>query len=284
MKSGTPPVIKLSSPATREFWEVPVLYEDESLLALDKPAGLLSSPDSDDPTRPNLLQLLHTGISEGKAWARERGLSYLMNAHRLDQENSGVILLARSKPVLVTLANAFGSELPKKSYLALVMGSPAEDTFEIDAKLAPHPLKASMIRVDSRHGKKSRTRFEVLERFAGWTLLKCEPLLERTHQIRVHLRHVRLPVAGDELYGGKPLWLSRIKPGYRLKPGHTERPLIGRVALHAERLSLAHPVTGQELTIEAFWPKDLTVAVRYLRKFAALGPPATDAGEADQPL
>jgi 23S rRNA-/tRNA-specific pseudouridylate synthase len=93
-------VIKLSSPATREYWEVPVLFEDESLLALDKPAGLLTSPDRYDPLRPNLMKLLHAGIAAHKPWAREWNLSYLSNAHRLDFETSGVILLAKSKPVL----------------------------------------------------------------------------------------------------------------------------------------------------------------------------------------
>jgi len=100
--------IKLSSQATRDFWEIPILYEDEHLLALDKPSGLLTSPDRDDPNRPNLMKLLHAGIADGKTWAKERGLAYLMNAHRLDVETSGIILLAKSKPVLVELANLFG--------------------------------------------------------------------------------------------------------------------------------------------------------------------------------
>src|SRR5580692_5797375 len=131
-------VIKLSSPATREFWEIPVLFEDDSLLALDKPAGLLTSPDRYDPLRPNLMKLLHAGIKDQKPWARERGLTYLSNAHRLDFETSGVILLAKTKPVLVQLADLFGAEKPVKKYVALVHGSPTEERLEINAKLAPH--------------------------------------------------------------------------------------------------------------------------------------------------
>jgi RluA family pseudouridine synthase len=261
--------IKLSSPATREFWEIPVLFEDEHLLAVDKPSRLLTSPDRYDPERPNLMKLLHAGISAGKPWARDRGLSYLMNAHRLDFETSGVILLAKSKPVLVELANAFGSEKPVKKYLALIRGEPLAAVFEVDAPLAPHPVKIGLMRVDPKGGKKSKTGFEVLEQFSrsGYALLKCTPLTGRTHQIRAHLRHAGFPIVGDELYGGKPLWLSRIKPGYRLKPGHEERPLISRVALHAETLELTHPITKETLTITAPWPKDLTVAVKYLRQF-----------------
>jgi RluA family pseudouridine synthase len=213
------------------------------------------------------MQLLHVAIAEGKPWARERGLTYLMNAHRLDFETSGVMLLAKNKPVLVTLANAFGTEKPWKQYVALAQGAPLQDRFEVEAKLAPHPVRAGLMRVDPKRGKRARTIFEVLERFSGWTLLKCEPLTCRTHQIRVHLRHARLPIAGDESYGGKPLLLSSLKQDYRLKPNRVERPLLGRVALHAEALSLPHPVSGEPLTITAPWPKDLTVAVRYLRKF-----------------
>ncbi|HVU27595.1 MAG TPA: RluA family pseudouridine synthase [Verrucomicrobiae bacterium] len=264
-------VIKLSSPATREFWEIPVLFEDEHLLALDKPAGLLTSPDRYDPNRPNLMKLLHAGIAQQKSWARERNLDYLSNAHRLDFETSGIILLAKNKSALVALANLFGSEKPAKKYVALVRGEIVEQKFEVDAKLAPHPVKIGLMRVDEKNGKKSKTKFETLEHFSrfGYALLKCEPLTGRTHQIRAHLRHLDLPIVGDELYGGKSLWLSRLKKDYRLKSGREERPLISRVALHAEGLELSHPVTNEMLKITTQWPKDLKIAVKYLRQFSA---------------
>lgn len=261
--------IKLSSPATREFWEIPVLFEDPFLLALDKPAGLLTSPDRGNPGRPNLMQLLHDGIAQQKSWARGCQLDYLAAAHRLDLETSGVLLLAKTKAVLVALADLFGTEKPLKKYLALVRGEPPAEQFEVDAKLAPHPVKTGLMRVDPADGKKSKTKFEVLEKFPrfGYVLLRCEPLIGRTHQIRVHASHVGLKIAGDELYGGKFLWLSRLKPDYRFKPGREERPLISRVALHAEELQLPHPVTHEMLAITAPWPKDLTVAVKYLRRY-----------------
>jgi 23S rRNA pseudouridine1911/1915/1917 synthase len=262
-------VIKLSSPATKEFWEIPVLFEDEHLVALDKPAGLLTSPDRYDAERPNLMKLLHAAIDDAKPWARERNLTYLMNAHRLDFETSGVILLAKNKPALVALVNLFGTEKPAKKYLTLVRGEPEETQFEVDARLGPHPVKTGMMRVDPKSGKRSTTRFEVLERFpkCGYAFLRCEPLTGRTHQIRVHLKHAGFTIFGDELYGGKPLWLSRVKPNYRLKPGHEERPLISRVALHAEELSLPHPITGEVITIKAELPKDFKVTLKYLRQF-----------------
>ncbi|HVV71756.1 MAG TPA: pseudouridine synthase [Verrucomicrobiae bacterium] len=261
-------VIKLSSTVTHEFWEIAVLYEDDVLLALDKPAGLLSSPDRYDPDRPNLMKLLHSGITLGKPWARERGLTYLMNAHRLDFETSGIMLLAKSKEVLVKLANLFGSEKPHKKYAALVEGTPLEEHFEVDAKLAPHPVRVGLIRVDPKKGKRSRTVFHLREKFSGWSLLDAEPLTGRTHQIRAHLRHVRLPLVGDALYGGKKLLLSRLKKNYRLKPNQAERPLLDRVALHAMELALPHPVSGELVRMNAPWPKDLSVAVKYLRRYA----------------
>ena len=260
-------ILKLSSPATREYWEIPVLYEDDHLLAVDKPSGLLTSPDPYDPERPSLIKLLHKGIAEAKAWAVERRLDHLMNAHRLEIETSGVLLLARSKSVLLALADLFGSEKPYQIYKALVQGEPAEERFEVTAKLAPHAFKPGMVRVDPKRGKQARSLFTVAERFGGWTLVNCEPLTARRHQIRVHLRSVGLPIVGDSLYGGKPLLLSQVKRGYRLKPGHHEKPLIDQVALHAEELKLPHPVTGKLLSITAPWPKDLTVAVKYLRRY-----------------
>ena len=258
--------LKLSSPE-QGFWEISVLYEDEQMLALNKPPLLLSSPDRLNPERPSLMQLVHRGISQGAPWARERKITYLMNAHRLDFETSGVMLLAKSKPALVALANLFGSDKPIQTYVALVQGVPEKDSFRVDAKLAPHPTRPEIVRVDEQRGKRSRTEFAVRERFRGFALIECRPLVLRPHQIRVHLKHTRHPIVGDTSYGGKPLLLSRLKADYRLKPGHEERPLIAMAALHAEKLSIAHPVTGEAVEITAAWPKDFTVAVKYLRRY-----------------
>lgn len=263
--------IKLSSPDTREFWEIPVLFEDEHLLALSKPSLLLTSPDRYDPERPNLMKLLHAAIAAGKPWARERNLTYLMNAHRLDFETSGVILMAKTKAVLVALANLFGVKHPRKSYVAIVEGVPLQDHWTIDAPVAPHPGKPGLMRVVTKSGKASQTEFTLTERFAGWSLIHCRPLTGRTHQIRVHLAHSGHPICGDILYGGHALLLSRFKRNYRLKPGHEERPLLATTALHAESLELEHPVTGKTIQAMAPWPKDLTVALKFLRLHAGAG-------------
>jgi RluA family pseudouridine synthase len=263
-------VIKLSSPETRDFWEIPVLFEDDDLLALNKPAQLLTSPDRFNPTQPSLISLLHRDIQRGATWAKHRpGLAYLMNAHRLDSDTTGVLLLAKNKPALIALANQFGSEKPFKTYVALVRGTMQQDTFDISAKISPHPTKLGFMRIDERNGKRSRTEFTVRERFKGFSLLECRPLTARTHQIRVYLQYLGLPILGDNLYGGQQLLLSSLKKSYHLKPKKVERPLISTLALHAEKLVLSHPVTGNEIAIEAPWPKDLKVAVKYLKLHAS---------------
>jgi 23S rRNA pseudouridine1911/1915/1917 synthase len=262
--------VKLSSPETHEFWELPVLYTDDHLLALEKPAGLPVSPDPDDPARPSLMALLHAGIAARKPWAVEYGLSFLNHVHRLDAEVSGVLLLARDKATQLKLADWFGAGKPGRNYVALVEGEPREEKFGLDARLAPDPSRSGLVYVDTRSGKAARTQFEALERFRGYTLLKCEALIDRRHQVRVHLRHARLPVVADRAYGGKLLLLSRLKPNFRPRLNQPERPLLASPALHADRLTLPHPVTGQDLSISANWPKHLGVALKYLRRFNSL--------------
>jgi 23S rRNA-/tRNA-specific pseudouridylate synthase len=130
-----------------------------------------------------------------------------------------------------------------------------------------------MMRIDPVNGKKAKSVFDVTEKFSGYTALTCRPVTERTHQLRIHLKHAGFPIIGDKLYGGKPLWLSRLKKDFRLKRGREERPLIARVALHAQELSLPHPITNEPVTISAELPKDLRVALRYLREFRGTGSP-----------
>lgn len=273
--------MKLSAPDGGGYWEVPVLFEDEHLLALDKPSGLLTSPDRYDPTRPNLMRLLHAHIARGAPWVRERGITYLANAHRLDLETSGILLLAKSKAVLTGLTNQFGAEKPLKQYFALVHGAPREEEFTIEGKLAPHPTRVGVMQMHPKEGKQSRTDFRVRERLIGYAILDCLPRTGRTHQIRAHLRWAQYPIVGDRVYGGSPLRLSELKTDYRTGKGREERPLIARVALHAAVLELAHPVNGSPLRIEAPLPKDLRVALKYLRKYAVPGGVATTEPDVD---
>jgi RluA family pseudouridine synthase len=263
-------VIKLSASQAGQFWELPVIFEDAELLALDKPAGLavtlLPTQPVDDPS---LMKLLHAAIAEKKSWTTQNGIEYLQAVHRLDAEASGLLLLAKTKTTFTALANVAGAGLLDRTYLALVQGSASFDNWQVDLPLSPRPASAGFFRIDDRRGKKSSTKFEVVDRFSRWTLLRCRPAYDRPHQVRAHLARERLPLAADPLYRGGLIYLSRLKRNYTLKEGAVEQPLIARPALHSESLRAIHPVTGQPLELTCSLPKDFAVTVKYLKRYAA---------------
>ncbi len=267
--------IKLSFPATRGYWEIPVLYEDESLLALDKPAGLHTGPPASEPDQPSLMQLLHAGIRSGKPWATDRGLGYASSTNHPDTEASGVVLIARSKPILKNLLDQFGEGKPQRAFSVLAHGETPAKQISITLPLARLPKPPERMRVDPMRGKKSVTQVTVLEAFRGFSYLQCIALTDRPHQVRVHLQRRRLPVVGDRLYGGRFLLLSELKPGYRFKPGASEKPLIARAAVHLSELRFTHPVSGSEIVIASPLPKDFHVALKYLRRFASATSPSS---------
>lgn len=258
------PIIRLGG----QWPTLDILHEDADILAVNKPAGMLVAPDRWDRARENLMNLLHAAIRHRRPWAVERGITYLSNVHRLDAGTSGVLLLARSKAALVRLAAEFKQRKTQKTYAALVEGAPPEPEMEIHLPLAPSLKHPGLSEVNRTHGKPATTRITLLERFRGYSLVHAEPATGRLHQIPVHLREIGCPLVADSDYGsGLPLLLSRLKKHYKLKP-EGERPLMARPALHAEQLEL--PPTGSHppLVITAPWPKDLTVALKYLRRFA----------------
>lgn len=279
---STAPPIRLPAHGSQPFGPVPVLFEDEHLLALDKPAGLHLLEDPDEPERPSLMGLLYRGIHEGKSWAKARNLAFLRQVHRLDADTSGVLLLAKSRPALEALGNQLNDEKPRRLLVALTYGGAESDEFTARERLAPRPRQPEFMKVDPRRGRKAVTQFRVRERFAGHTLWECRPLTERLHQIRLHLRYHRLAVVSDPAYGGRPLLLSDLKRGYRFKAGAPEKPLIARPAVHSEALEIEHPVSGEPLRIVAPLPKDFQVALKYLRKFAPPSPPLPDGAAASE--
>jgi 23S rRNA pseudouridine1911/1915/1917 synthase len=181
--------------------------------------------------------------------------------HRLDRDTSGVIAVARSEAAHHALARQFERRTVAKTYLAITQGQPRFDADEIDLPIGIHPYQREKMAVRRDHptSREAVTRYEVVERFRVGALVRVTPRTGRTHQIRVHLAAVGAPVLCDGLYSGRtviePAWLG-------LPPGP---PLLERQALHAARLELDHPVTGERLRFEAPLPADMERMLAALR-------------------
>ncbi len=211
------------------------LYQDADLLLVNKPSGMPVLPDGWEKDAPYLVKLIESQL--GKIWV----------VHRLDKITSGVMVFARSKDAHRALSMQFEQHEVKKIYQALVVGNP-----DWDEHTARHPLRVDVGHshrtvVDDRRGKPSETTFRVLEHFNGFSLLEAIPATGRTHQIRVHAYTIGFPLLGDTLYGDK------------------KTDLISRPALHAESLTITHPVTREEMTVHAPKPDDFIVAADKLR-------------------
>jgi len=234
-----------------------ILYEDEQVLVVNKPAGLLVVPDRWDKNKRNLIHVVREARPE----------QYLMNAHRLDRDTTGVLVIAKSHESLSALAEQFRKKETVKTYVALVRGRPELEETIVDLPIGPNLARPGLSRVDKVHGKHAVTRVRVVEKFRRLTLVRAFPETGRSHQIRVHLAAIGCPIVADSDYGdGQPLMLSNFKRSY--KESGFEKPMMNRQALHAEQLVLAHPKTGEPVTFTAPWPRDLEVAVKQLRKYA----------------
>ena len=230
-----------------------IIYEDENLIALNKPSGLLSIPDREGKD-----------ISLKKLLIEKYG--NIFTVHRLDKDTSGLIVFAKNEVAHKHLSQQFEERRTEKIYLGLVLGSLAEKKGTIDAPIAEHPGKKGLMTV-FRKGKESITDYEVLEDFKIFSWIQFQIHTGRTHQIRVHAKHIGHPVVCDELYGdGKPILLSSLKHKFKLSKNELEeRPILNRLALHA--LSLQFVTTKEEiLKLEAPLPKDLRALLQQLRK------------------
>jgi len=236
------------APATIEAQELPltILYEDEDLVVIDKPAGLVVHPAAGHRDRTLVNALLFTVKDlSGIGGVIRPGI-----VHRLDKDTSGVMVIAKNDDAHRKLTAAWGTDAVKKEYLALVYGTPSSDRGTIDATIGRDPRNRKRMAVVP-HGRRAVTEYEVVERFRYVSLLRCTLRTGRTHQIRVHLKHIGHPIVGDALYSG-PQW--RGIPDKRV-----QRVLagLGRQALHAARLTFPHPSDGRVVTFEAVLAGDL---------------------------
>ncbi len=226
------------------------VYRDEALLVLDKPAGL--------PIHPTARY--HHGTVVSLLLRQHGPLFHAAPAHRLDRETSGVLVCGRTAEASRRLMRAFQEGTVEKEYLAIVEGWPAQDTFLVDAPiLEGTPTIRIAVRVDAA-GRPARTRFQVAQRFtrAGepFALLRCLPETGRQHQIRVHLQAAGFPLVGDKMYGPDPGYFDRFSR-HCLEPEAWARLRLERHALHAARLSLPHPLSGESAVFTAPLPEDL---------------------------
>lgn len=254
-----------------EIARAPVLYEDEHVIVLNKPAGCTVVRERRSEICPFQAGVLaHLRASPQSAAAAMRARYRPRAVHRLDRDTTGSVAFAKSREGELSLAQQFQERTVRKEYLAIVCGEPAEDRGEIDAAISEKDGEIERMAVGERGGKQSLTQYEVVERFHGYALVRAEPKTGRRHQIRLHLAHIGHPVLADRLYGGgSELMLSSLKRRYRLAEGKREKPLISRPALHAAALTFL-PVGSVEMRrVEAPLPRDMEVALKMLRKYAA---------------
>lgn len=239
-----------------------VLYLDDHVIAVNKSAGIPVVPLRTGKG-PSLRGLL----------AEQLGAERLYVVHRIDKDTSGVVLFARDRNTHRAVSMMFQNREIRKTYVAVVCGRPvpAEGTIELPLRQDKHHHERTV--VARKKGKPSHTDYRTLEVFRGYTLVELKPLTGRMHQLRVHMAAIGYPLAVDTLYGGADaVYLSEFKRGYRRKKDRLERPLISRLSLHARDVRLKHPVTGAVTLIEAPLPRDLTVFLKQLSKYAAVAP------------
>lgn len=229
-----------------------ILLEDEDFIAVDKPSGLLSIADrAQNESLKSLLEEVY-------------GTVYTV--HRLDKDTSGVIVFAKNKEAHQHLCQQFENRQVEKYYVAVVLGSPAEEKGLIDAPIAEHPTLKGVMQVH-RNGKSSKTGYHILEKGHSLSLVEFQLFTGRMHQIRVHASHAGFPVAVDEIYGdGKPIYLSKYKRNYKLSRSEdTERPMIDRLALHAVRITFSNR-HGEMIEVTSPTPKPFTALMKQLNK------------------
>jgi 23S rRNA pseudouridine1911/1915/1917 synthase len=232
-----------------------VVYEDNSLLVIDKPAGLVVHPAAGNyrGTLVNAL-LFHCQDLSGIGGVRRPGI-----VHRLDKGTSGLMVVAKSDAAHQGLAAQFKKHEVKKTYGTLVYGDLAGETGVIDAPVGRDRLDRKKMSTRSRRGKEALTYWHVCERYGGVTLLRVDIETGRTHQIRVHLTHVGHPLVGDAVYGGVKMVKAVADPAVRERLKTMRRP-----ALHASRLNFTHPVTGRLLSFSSPLPEDMASLCDFL--------------------
>ncbi len=247
-----------------------MLLEDDAIVVVNKPPGMVVHPAKGHWSGTLAAALVHRfGELSGVGGPARPGI-----VHRLDRDTSGVIVVAKTDAAHEALGRQFHNRGVMKEYLAIVAGRPDRDADRVTVPIGPHPSQREkmMLRTDGRASRPAETFFEVVERFAGFALVRAHPKTGRTHQIRLHLAHVDLPVLCDRLYGGRARFAAGELRAVTRRPLAAgladDTVLLDRQALHAHRLSFAHPTTGAAVTVEAPLPDDMERLLLVLRETA----------------
>lgn len=238
----------LSAPASADAAEdiaLSVVFEDDELIVIDKPAGLVVHPGNGNASGTLLNALLHHA-------PQLAGIPRAGIVHRLDKDTSGLLVVAKTLTAQTDLVRQMQARSVQRHYLALALGKVEHDG-TVDAPLGRHAVQRTRMAIVRAGGKEARTHYAVLERFAGATLLECRLETGRTHQIRVHLASIKHPLAGDPVYG-------------KVKSGDARLDAFRRQALHAWRLALRHPATAEDMAWESPLPADFAALLDDLRR------------------
>lgn len=238
--------------------EIPlnIVYEDEQLMVINKPAGMVVHPGAGN---------FHGTLIHAIAWHLKDIPSFDPNdpevglVHRIDKDTSGLLLVAKTPEAKTSLGKQFFYKTTHRSYNALVWGNLTEETYRIEGNIGRYPkdrLRMTVFPPDSGIGKEAVTHVKVIERFGYTTLIECILETGRTHQIRAHLKHIGHPLFGDERYGGTEILRGQRTSSYKAYIQNCFK-LCNRQALHAKTLGFIHPITGKQMDFNSCLPMDM---------------------------
>ena len=261
--------IRFRTPEPPEDGPVPepipldVLYEDDGMIVINKPAGMVVHPARGhwSGTLTSALAYHFQSLSDVGGPTRP-GI-----VHRLDRDTSGVIVVAKTNAVHLNLSEQFAGRTVQKQYIALTAGVIDRDRDTIDQPIGRHPYQRDKMAIRAHHAtsRDASTFYEVIKRYRGYTYVRVFPKTGRTHQIRVHLNHIGTPVLCDKLYSGRNE-LSAGELGLPSSDPDAQSVLLNRQALHAHQLSLDHPQSGKRMEFSAPVPADMSVTIEHLEK------------------
>ncbi len=228
-----------------------ILFENNNLIVVNKPA-FLSSLDDREGGEINLLRL-------AKQYSADAQI-----CHRLDKETSGALIIAKNPETYRLVSMQFEHRKVKKVYHAIINGTHVFEDLHVNLPILN--IGNKNIAINRQEGKPAETIFNSIKYYKHYTLVECRPITGRMHQIRIHLASQNACIAGDEMYGGKSIFLSEIKRAYRIGKDQEELPIMKRFSLHAKQISFRID-ESTEMTFEAPYPKDFATLIKLLDRF-----------------